>query len=63
MQYVDGIKGVDMPLTEAEKSARKRAKKRKEGKVYLSKWVTTEEKANIDAYLRGEAEIKLKGKE
>lgn len=51
-----------MPLTEAEKSARKRAKKRKEGKVYLSKWVTKDQKTNIDAYLRGEAEIKIKGK-
>lgn len=50
-----------MALTEAEKSARKREKKRKEGKVWLAKWVTTEEKTNIDAYLRGEAEIKLKG--
>lgn len=52
-----------MPLTEAEKSARKRAKKRKEGKVWLAKWVMQDQKTNIDAYLRGEAEIKLKGKE
>lgn len=52
-----------MPLTDAEKQRRRSQKKKQQGLLRFCDWVTPEEKSNIKAYLRGEAEIKLNGKE
>lgn len=52
-----------MPLTEAQKQSRRAEKKRQQGLLRFCDWVTPEQKTNIKAYLRGEAEIKLKGKD
>lgn len=50
--------------TNAVHQAEFKASQKQKGKVRLGvDWVTPEEKLNIKAYLRGEAEIKLKGKE
>lgn len=52
-----------MPLTEAQKQSRRAEKKRQQGFLRFCDWVTPDQKTNIKAYLRGEAEIKLKGAE
>lgn len=46
-----------MPLTDAQKSARKRQKKRDAGLVLMQDWVTPKQKAEIKDYLDGKSRI------
>lgn len=49
-----------MAVTQAERQRRLAEKKRDAGLLRLCRWVKPDQQTNIDAYLRGEAEIKLK---
>lgn len=49
-----------MAVTQAERQRRLAEKKRDAGLLRLCRWVKPYQKTNIDAYLRGDAEIKLK---